>query len=58
MNSDNKDGSADKSPTESEDKSDAAERLARYAKYTSPAMLALLVSGGQNMAFAINTGTQ
>jgi hypothetical protein len=38
------------SPEGSEDKTDAPQRLARFAQYTSPAMLALLVSTGKTYA--------
>jgi hypothetical protein len=53
MSDDKRDGPADKtSVSGSEDKSEAARHLARFAKYTAPAMLALLASGGFNKAFA------
>jgi hypothetical protein len=47
-----KQDSAERIPEGSEDKADAPRRLARFAQYTSPAMLAMLVSTGKDAAFA------
>jgi len=44
------DGSADRIPSESSEKSQAAERVARFAQYTSPAMIAMLASSGKAFA--------
>jgi hypothetical protein len=53
MSDDKRDEPADKiSISGSEDKSEAAKHIGRFAKYTAPAMLALLASGGFNKAFA------
>ena len=47
-----KQDSAERIPKDSEDKADAPQRLARFAQYTSPVMLAMLVSTGKDAAFA------
>ena len=47
-----KQDSTERIPTASEDKADAQQRLARFAQYTSPALLAMLVSTGKDTAFA------
>ena len=42
-----------KAPAErAESKDDAAKSIARFARYTSPMMLAMLASAGKDMAFA------
>jgi len=52
MNRSGKEDSREHIPAPAEDKKDAPQRLARFAQYTSPVMLAMLVSTGKNTAFA------
>jgi hypothetical protein len=50
MNRTGKENPPERIPEGSEDKTDAPQRLARFAQYTSPAMLAMLVSTGKTYA--------
>ena len=54
MSTNKEQGRAD--PAETADDTDKLKQgVNRFAQYTAPAMLALLGSGGHNMAFAFNT---
>jgi hypothetical protein len=46
MSRNEKENPPERVPEGSEDKTDAAQRLARFARYTAPAMLAILAAGG------------
>jgi len=52
MNRSGKEDSPEPIPEPVEDKKNAPQRLARFAQYTSPVMLAMLASTGKNTAFA------
>ena len=53
MSADNeKSGHVEQTPVQPDDAKDDAKGIGRFARYTAPAMLAMLASGGQNMAFA------
>ena len=52
MNDDEREGSAEPGPAEPRDKADLQKGVARFAQYTSPMMLAMLVSTSKNAAFA------
>ncbi|MGB9364807.1 MAG: hypothetical protein WCE79_02210 [Xanthobacteraceae bacterium] len=52
MSANEKDDSA-QGIEETDKQAELAQSVARFAQYTSPIMLAMLASGGHNMAFAL-----
>jgi hypothetical protein len=52
MSTENKSGHVERPVDKPAEASDETKAIGRFAKYTAPAMLALLASGGFNKAFA------
>jgi hypothetical protein len=52
MSSEKKSGHVEQPVEKPDTSSDANKAIGRFARYTAPAMLALLASGGLNKAFA------